>query len=64
MKETENEKNDICNKETEIFSRVTGYHRPLKHWNIGKQQEFKERKAFKFKVKFDDKEPRIENIKE
>jgi anaerobic ribonucleoside-triphosphate reductase len=36
-----------CNKETEIYSRVTGYHRPLKNWNYGKQNEFKNRKNFK-----------------
>lgn len=32
-----------CGRETEVFSRVTGYHRPIKNWNRGKQEEFKER---------------------
>jgi len=36
-----------CGKPTEVFSRVTGYHRPVKNWNKGKQEEFKERKVYK-----------------
>ena len=28
----------------EIYSRVVGYYRPVQNWNIGKKQEFKERK--------------------
>lgn len=32
---------------TEIYSRVCGYLRPVKQWNIGKQEEFKMRKGFK-----------------
>jgi hypothetical protein len=35
-----------CGQKTEIFSRVCGYHRPVKNWNKGKQEEFKERKLF------------------
>jgi len=35
-----------CGKTTEIWSRVVGYHRPIQSWNVGKQSEFKERKAF------------------
>ena len=31
----------------EVYSRVVGYLRPVKQWNNGKQQEFKERKMFK-----------------
>lgn len=29
----------------EIYSRVVGYFRPVSLWNVGKQQEFKERKT-------------------
>ncbi len=36
-----------CNKETEIYSRVVGYLRPIKQWNNGKQAEFSMRKTFK-----------------
>jgi anaerobic ribonucleoside-triphosphate reductase len=31
----------------EVYSRVVGYLRPLQQWNLGKKQEFKERKEFK-----------------
>ncbi len=32
-----------CEAETEVYSRITGYYRPTKHWNDGKAQEFKDR---------------------
>ncbi|MDD2375001.1 MAG: ribonucleoside triphosphate reductase [Eubacteriales bacterium] len=35
-----------CGRETEVYSRITGYYRPLKNWNDGKQQEYKERKEY------------------
>lgn len=37
----------ICGKSTEVYSRITGYYRPLKNWNDGKAEEFKERKTYK-----------------
>ncbi|MCH3917332.1 MAG: ribonucleoside triphosphate reductase [Spirochaetia bacterium] len=37
-----------CGKETEVYSRITGYYRPVKNWNIGKAEEFKERKVYNF----------------
>lgn len=37
----------VCKQETEIYSRVVGYLRPVKQWNAGKQAEFKMRKTFK-----------------
>ena len=42
-------KHDICprcNAETEVYSRVVGYLRPVKQWNVGKQEEFEMRKTF------------------
>lgn len=36
-----------CRLETEIYSRVVGYLRPVKQWNNGKQAEFAMRKTFK-----------------
>ncbi len=36
-----------CGGETEIYSRVVGYLRPVKQWNNGKQAEFARRKTFK-----------------
>ncbi len=37
---------DICNKETEVYSRIVGYIRPLNQWNNGKQAEFEQRQNF------------------
>ncbi|MFA5013521.1 MAG: anaerobic ribonucleoside-triphosphate reductase [Candidatus Paceibacterota bacterium] len=34
---------------TEVYSRVVGYLRPISQWNEGKQQEFKDRKEFDIK---------------
>ena len=36
----------ICGKPTEVYSRITGYYRPVKNWNTGKSEEFKERKTY------------------
>lgn len=42
--------------ECEVYSRVVGYYRPVSGWNIGKKQEFEERKPVSFqKVKEDKK---------
>ena len=35
-----------CGEETEVFSRVVGYIRPIKQWNDGKIAEFETRKTF------------------
>ena len=35
-----------CGEETEVYSRITGYYRPVKNWNDGKAQEFKDRKVY------------------
>ncbi|MBQ6653995.1 MAG: ribonucleoside triphosphate reductase [Erysipelotrichaceae bacterium] len=37
-----------CGKEAEVYSRITGYYRPVKNWNNGKAQEFKDRKTYAF----------------
>ena len=36
-----------CDQQTEIYSRVVGYLRPVKQWNDGKQAEYKDRSTFK-----------------
>ena len=36
-----------CGDETEIYSRVVGYLRPVSQWNVGKKAEFGQRKVFK-----------------
>jgi ribonucleoside-triphosphate reductase len=39
-----------CNAETEIYSRVVGYLRPVQQWNAGKQSEFERRALFDGKI--------------
>ncbi|MBO4364582.1 MAG: ribonucleoside triphosphate reductase [Clostridia bacterium] len=36
----------ICGKPTEVYSRITGYYRPVQNFNDGKAQEFKDRKVY------------------
>lgn len=38
---------EIKRQECEVYSRVSGYLRPVKQWNDGKQAEFFNRKVFK-----------------
>ena len=35
-----------CGKKTEVYSRITGYYRPVQNWNDGKAQEYKDRKVY------------------
>ena len=35
-----------CGKPAEVYSRITGYYRPVQNWNDGKAQEFKDRKVY------------------
>ncbi|MBQ8558719.1 MAG: ribonucleoside triphosphate reductase [Tyzzerella sp.] len=35
-----------CGGTTEVYSRITGYYRPVQNWNDGKTQEFKDRKVY------------------
>jgi len=35
-----------CGETTEVYSRITGYYRPVQNWNAGKTQEFKARKVY------------------
>ncbi|MEG1646422.1 MAG: ribonucleoside triphosphate reductase [Clostridia bacterium] len=35
-----------CGEATELYSRITGYYRPVQNWNDGKTQEFKQRKNY------------------
>ena len=36
----------VCHKKTEVYSRITGYYRPIQNWNTGKTEEFKDRKEY------------------
>ena len=35
-----------CGKPAEVYSRITGYYRPVRNWNAGKTQEYKERTEY------------------
>ena len=35
-----------CNAVTEVYSRITGYYRPVQNWNDGKTQEYKNRVVY------------------
>ncbi len=35
-----------CGADAEVYSRITGYYRPVKNWNDGKSQEYKERRTY------------------
>ncbi len=36
----------ICGAKTEVYSRITGYYRPVQNWNDGKAQEYKDRLVY------------------
>ena len=36
----------ICGKKAEVYSRITGYYRPVQNWNDGKAQEYKDRLVY------------------
>ena len=49
-----------CGQKTEVYSRITGYYRPVQNWNDGKLEEFKERKTYNVSSsKFD---PKVDGI--
>ena len=35
-----------CGEKAEVYSRITGYYRPVQNWNAGKSQEYKDRKEY------------------
>jgi ribonucleoside-triphosphate reductase len=35
-----------CGETAEVYSRITGYYRPVQNWNDGKTQEYKQRKTY------------------
>ncbi len=40
-----------CGAKTEVYSRITGYYRPVQNWNEGKLQEYKNRKLYEVEHK-------------
>jgi ribonucleoside-triphosphate reductase len=35
-----------CGEETEVYSRIVGYYRPVQNWNLGKRSEYQDRTCF------------------
>ena len=44
--ETKEALKDVHGTETEVYARIVGYYRAVKHWNKGKRDEFDQRKMF------------------
>ncbi len=38
--------NAVKGTETEVYTRIVGYYRAVKNWNLGKKEEYRVRKAF------------------
>jgi len=36
----------LCGRQTEIYSRVVGYYRPVQNWHKGKQEEYRQRRTY------------------
>lgn len=52
-----------CNKECEVYSRIVGYFRPVRNWNAGKREEFKDRVTFKENVALSKEFSKVQTVK-
>ncbi len=48
-----------CGETTEVYSRITGYYRPVQNWNDGKSQEYSERKVYDISKSHLDKSEKV-----
>ena len=48
-----------CGSDTEVYSRITGYYRPVKNWNDGKAAEFEKRTEYDIKKSMDNFQGRL-----
>ena len=55
-----------CGNNAEVYSRITGYYRPVQNWNDGKTEEYKQRKLYDVaNSKLDpNKHPQVEQVTE
>ncbi len=51
----------VCGENAEVYSRITGYYRPVQNWNDGKSQEYKERNTYNIETSVLTHEGVIEN---
>lgn len=52
-------KEEICNKECMVYSRVVGYFRPVQNWNDGKREEFRQRTEYSEKTALEKNLPNL-----
>ena len=53
-----------CGQKAEVYSRITGYYRPVQNWNDGKLEEYKERKTYNISTsKFDPNKDGVHALK-
>jgi hypothetical protein len=45
--EDEQKQPGVCGQPCEVYSRVCGYLRPVKQWNVGKRSEYRQRREFR-----------------
>lgn len=55
-----------CGEPAEVYSRITGYYRPVQNWNEGKSQEYKNRKLYDSRIPMEktQQEKEVEEFKE
>ena len=54
----------ICGSKTEVYSRITGYYRPVQNWNDGKSQEYKDRIEYNIPLSLNKFQKRAEVVEE
>ena len=53
-----------CGQKAEVYSRITGYYRPVQNWNDGKLEEYKERRTYNISTsKFDPSKDGVHALK-
>ena len=53
-----------CQAPTEVYSRITGYYRPVQNWNDGKLQEYANRKEYDIATSVCKKKPTLNHVTE
>ena len=48
-----------CGENTEVYSRITGYYRPVQNWNVGKTQEYKDRAVYNIETSVHNKKDAV-----
>ena len=53
-----------CQAPTEVYSRITGYYRPVQNWNDGKLQEYANRKEYDIETSVCKRKPTLNRLAE